>query len=182
MKLTVFFIIFLLTKWSNHSTLALYKICVKPSPYVGSSTPVSSGCKQSLEWSILLKNISKYFTSYTKLLFQSGVYNLSTHLLIENVTHLVITEAYTFKPGSTLTIQCVANNSALHPFVSVSNSTHVTIQNIKLNNCGINIQNYVLNNNQRLLRESAAILLYNVSSMLIINVSIQNNCGYSIIV
>ena len=174
MKFIIVFIIFLLTKWSNHSTFALYNVCVKPSSYVGDS---NQRCKEPLEWSVLLKNIPKYFTSHTQLLFLPGVYNLNTHLPIENVTNLVITGA-TLKPA--LTIQCVTTNTALHPFISISNSTSVRIQNITIKNCGTNIQNYVCSSSH-LSRESAAVLLYNVSSILINNLNIQNNHGYGIV-
>jgi len=118
----------------------------------------------------LLKNASKYFTSYTKLYFLSGVYDLEKWLQINNVTNLTIAGSKATKQA--LTIQCMPSSTAA--FISIDSSMHVMIQNVKIQNCG---QYFVNNKSQPISGENAAILLYNVSSMIIADISIQNIMG-----
>ena len=178
--IAVLIVLFLLLSWSNndHVTLAIHKICVKPSSDASNSTTLLSECNELLEWSALLENISKYFTSYKSVSFSPGVYNLTTSLLIGNVRNLTITGANMV--NSTPIICCEASKASALPLISISNSTFVSIKSINLQNCGANIQNFMRNKNF-ISRESAAILLYNVSSMLIANMDIQNIRGYGIV-
>ena len=159
MKLTVVLIVLLLLNWSynDHITLAIYKVCVKPSPDVGNSTTPFSECNELLEWSVLLENISKYFTSYRNVSFSPGVYKLTTNLLIGNVSNLAIT-AGTNVVKSMPTIRCEASKASTLPLISISNSTFVSIRNITLQNCSGSIQNFIPNESLLISRERAAIL------------------------
>ena len=167
MKLAVFFFIVLLVEWSNHSTITMKEICVRPVLHVGSSE-TSSSLSKCVEWSVLLQNTSKYFMSYRKLRFLPGDYDLDKCLVIENVTNLTITEYDATKPG--VTIHCVAINATT--CLSISSSTFVSIQNVKLQNS---------NTGHFFSGENAVILLHNVTSMIIFNITIQNSHGYGII-
>ena len=168
MRLSVFFLIFWLVELSNHSSITLKEICVRPVLQVGNSK-ASSLLSRCIEWSLLLKNTSKYFVSYTKLRFLPGVYDLGKCLRIENVTNLMMTAYDANQPG--VIIHCVAIGTCL----SISNSTFIDIQNLKLQNCNADNESHLFSG------EYAAILLYNVTSMVIVNITIQKSHGYGII-
>jgi len=61
---------------------------MKPLNYNGNSTEVILSRCEHVDWPVLLKNTSKYFTSYTKLYFLLGLYDLEKWLPIINVTNL----------------------------------------------------------------------------------------------
>ena len=168
MRLSVFFLIFWLVESSNHSSIASKEICVRPILQFGNNK-ASSSLSRCIEWSLLLKNTSTYFVSYTKLRFLPGVYDLGKCLRIENVTNVTMIAYDANQPG--VIIHCVTINTCL----SISNSTFVSIQNLELQNCNTN------NEIHHFSGEYAAILLYNVTSMVIVNITIQKSDGYSII-
>ena len=162
---SVFILIFLLKEWSNSSTVAYKEFCVKPNPQVDNST----AC---IDWLTMLENTSKYFISYTKLHFIPGEYDLGKSLEITNVTNLIVTITEFDVTKQEFTIRCVANNTAT--CISVINSTFVRIQNIKIKNYNVNIEGW---------HSSGGLVIihvYNVSSMIIVNITIQNSQGYGV--
>ena len=162
---SVLILIFLLKAWSDSSTVAYKEVCVKPKPQVDNST----AC---IDWLTVLENTSKYFISYTKLHFIPGKYDLGKSLEVTNVTNLImtITEFDVTKPE--FTIRCVANNAAT--FISVINSTFVSIQNVKIKNYNVNNEGWHSSGGL------VTIHFYNISSMIIVNITIQNSQGYGV--
>ena len=125
----------------------------------------SCNCQYYTDWSTLTSNSSRYLKSYTKICFPLGTFNLSTKLIINNVTNISIIGTDSVKPTS---IKCF-NNS----FLAISNSKFVEIQNFKLETCGANAQQYM--------EAYTALLLQNVRSVSIYNIVFKNSYGHSII-
>ena len=140
--------------------------CVKPDNSEVAKT--FCNCHNYTNWSTVTSNSSKYFTSYTKFCFSLGIFNLSIKLFINNVTNISIISSNSSKPTS---IKCY-NNS----FLSISNATFVTIQNFELETCGANVQQYII-----VQYTYTALLLHNVGSVNILNVTFKNSVGHSII-
>ena len=180
MKPTISFILFFLVGW-NYCATSERSICVKPPYHVGGHGSTT----RCLQWSTLLKSTLKYLRSFTKLFLLPGVYELGKQVLIKDVTNLTITGDNITMP--TLVIRCAtANGNGM--FLSVSDSTFVKMQNIKIINfCDASNQHFTdnRNRNQPLCFSekvtAAVILLCNVNSMIIVNVDIQSCYGYGII-
>ena len=140
--------------------------CVKSNVSGTSKEPCN--CQNYINWSTLISNSSEYFNSYTKICLLNGFFNLNTKLFISNVTNLSLIGSGSTKPTS---IKCF-NNS----FVSISHTAFVELQNITLETCGANIESYV-----KIGDTYTAVLLHNVRSMTIYNVTFKNSNGHSII-
>ena len=128
-----------------------------------------TNCSNHITWTDILSNHSSYFTSYTKLYFVPGMYQLDQHLEINGVENFSIS-GYKEK----FTLQCPNNTS--NGSLSISNSLFVELKNVKFINCEMSIQNVeVLANNSLLSGNiSAALFLYNVMSLNITNITIEN--------
>ena len=127
----------------------------------------SCNCQEYVEWSAVTSDISRYFSSYTKICFSLGAFKLRTKLIISNITNITIIGIDSIRPTF---IKCF-NNS----FLSISNSTFVKIQNLKLETCGANVQQYV-----EVQQAYTAFLLHNVKSLIIFKVAFMNSLGHSI--
>ena len=137
----------------------------------GSKTSTTScNCQNYTDWSTMTSNSSRYFKSYTKICFPLGTFNLSTKLIINNVTNISIIGIDSVTPTS---IKCF-NNS----FLSISNAKFVEIQNLKLESCGANAERYIKLQD---LEAYTALLLQNVRSVSIFNIVFKNSYGHSII-
>ena len=143
--------------------------CVK-SNILETNTKFSCICHNYTDWSTLISNSSRYLKSYTKICFPLGTFNLSTKLMINNVSNISIIGTDSVKPTS---IKCY-NNS----FLAISNSKFVEIQNLKLETCGANVQRYIEVED---MQAYTALLLQNVRSVAIFNIVFRNSYGHSII-
>ena len=135
-----------------------------------SRASASCNCHNYTDWSALTSNSSRYFKSYTKICFLLGTFNLSTKLIINNVTNISIIGTDSVKPTS---IKCF-NNS----FLVINNSEFVEIQNLKLETCGASVQRYI---EVQDMQAYTALLLLNVRSVAIYNIAYKNSYGHSII-
>ena len=142
--------------------------CVK-SNILETNTKFSCNCHNYTDWPTLTSNSSRYLKSYTKICFPLGTFNLSTKLMINNVSNISIIGTDSVKPTS---IKCY-NNS----FLAISNSKFVEIQNLKLENCGANVQRYIKVED---MQAYIALLLQNVRSVAIFNIVFRNSYGHSI--
>ena len=140
--------------------------CVKLN--ISETSKESCHCQEHVEWSAVTSNISAYFTSYTKICFSLGAFKLRTKIIISNITNFSIIGIDSTIPTS---IKCF-NNS----FLSISNSTFVKIQNLKLETCGANVHKYI-----KVQQAYTAFLLQNVRSVTIFKVVFMNSLGHSII-
>ena len=138
--------------------------CVKSE----TSKMVSCKCQRYIDWSTLTSNSSSYFASYTKIYFPFDTFKLSTKLSIGNATNISIIGIDSNSPTP---IKCY-NNS----FLSISNATFVKIQNFELQDCGANVQQFI-----KVHEAYTALLLHNVISVAIFNVTFKNSYGHSII-
>ena len=138
--------------------------CVKSK----TSKIVSCKCQRYIDWSTVTSSSLSYFTSYTKVCFPFGTFKLSTELLIGNATNVSIIGIDSNSPTS---IKCF-NNS----FLSISNATFVKIQNFELQDCGANVQQDI-----KIQGAHTALLLCNVISVTIFNVTFKNSYGHSIL-
>ena len=87
-----------------------------------------------------LLNITKYFTSNTQLLFLPGLYHLHTDLIIQDTYNklyrsLVEKHAATNDELLVTVIQCNSTD-IVHIGILISNTTMITLLNLKLQNCG----------------------------------------------
>jgi len=148
--------------------------CVKPTYYNVSGTETTN-CSIHTKWASILFNASRYFTSYTKLYFLPGIYDLNRHLQINNITNFSIIGDEVF------TIMCQANTSTAS--LLVSNSLFVEIRNIEFKNCKTNIKHFkfMTENNLLSTQTNAALFLYNVRSVKITNVNFVNSHCHSIV-
>ena len=170
--LLVFIIIVIL--FSTHKSIRLVvaqkerEYCVKPTYQNATGTEITN-CSNNVIWTDILSNHLSYFTSYTKLYFIPGIYQLDQHLEINDVENFSISGYY-----EKFTIQCPTNTS--NGSLSISNSLFVELKNVKLKNCEMSIQNIQLSPNNSLLSGniSAALFLFNVISLNITNISIEN--------
>ena len=140
--------------------------CVK-SHTTETSTKVSCICHNYTDWSTMTLSSSRYFKSYTKICFPLGTFNLSTKLIINNVTNISIIGI------DSTSIKCF-NNS----FLSISNAKFVEIQNLKLETCGANVHQYM---EVQDMQAYTALLLQKVRSVAIFNIVFKNSYGHSII-
>ena len=79
-------------------------------------------------------NAKKCFTSYTRVVFSPGHYNLNKDLILQNVENISII-------GSHSTFKCV--NSAVG--IAIIKVKNIVVQNMKINECGKNYY-HVVNN------------------------------------
>ena len=140
--------------------------CVKSN--VSDVSEASCNCQNYTNWSTLTSNSTKYFNSFTKICFPKGSFNLTTRLLIRNVTNISLVGSVADKLTS---IKCFNN-----AFFSISNAAFVEIKGIKLETCGANTERYI-----KVHEAYTALLLHNVISVTIFNVTFKNSYGHSIL-
>jgi len=159
MKLILLLTMFLLIEWDIKPTCGVdHKFCVSQQ-----ITQISKLCQNGswIEWSTIIFNTEKYFNSNTRLHFLPQVYKLNESLLIRSVQNLTLVGM----ESSPFTIKC--DGRAL---LSVSHSAFVQVINTKFQNCGMNIHS-----------TNAAIILSNVTSVTISNITFENTHGHAII-
>ena len=174
-------LVFIVILFSTHKSIRPIvaqkerEYCVEPTYQNVTGTEITN-CSNYIIWTDILSNHLSYFTSYTKLVFVPGMYQLDQHLEINGVENFSIS-GYKDK----FTIECPTNAS--NGSLSISNSLFVELKNIKLKNCEMSIQNIQLLANSSLLSKniSAALFLYNVMSLNITNISIENCYSHGIV-
>ena len=118
----------------------------------------------NIPWEDIYKDTSRYFTSHTKIILNSGMYYLQEQVLITKVQNLSITGT------SSVTVNC-ANDAAIH----INSSTAVRVQHMKFMNCGMSTIYPTLHN------FTAAISLLNVQSIVLSNITFENSLGHGIV-
>ena len=149
-------------------------VCVKPTQDYNDAEEDS--CKK---WSSVTSSPERYFTSHTHIKLLPGVYRMNTtyNLSINSVTNFSITGSEVNK--SAVIIQCFRNKG--NDLVNISNSSFITIKNIKFINCGGHL-NITPVKGQHLFPSTAAaaMVLHNVNSITAINISFENSHGHGI--
>ena len=130
----------------------------------------SCACQRYTAWSTLTSNSSRYLKSYTKLCFLSGTFNLTTKLIINNMTNISLIGI------NSTSIKCF-NNS----FIAISNTIFVEIQNIKLDSCGGVVQQYKIKDQNVEGYACTALFTQNIRSLTISNVVYKNSYGHSLV-
>ena len=143
------------------------EVCVEPTYQNGTGTEITN-CSNHTTWTSILFSPLRYFTSYTKLYFVPGIYHLDRHLQINGVKKISIIGQ------EEVTILCPTNTSNIS--LSISNSFFVELKNINFKNCKMNIKHVQFTNNNGPLSTgiSAAMFLYNVTSLNIANIVLEN--------
>ena len=124
-----------------------------------------------VSWSAVSGNDKKYFNSYTKLFFSPVVYNLDKLLLLQDVENLTLAGI-----RSSFTINCT-NTGEIAALV-ILHAAFVQISNAKFQNCGGNIHNVI---NNSLSEANAAIVLSEITSIVMLNVTFENVHGHAIV-
>ena len=125
------------------------------------------------EWLKVATNFSEYFVSYSDIWILPGIYNLDGHVPIINTVNISLNGISNDEVAAT--INCTNGDS----FMSIYNSSLFEIRNITFINCGtslIKVYNVSLP-----ATTSAALLLYNVLSIVITDVVFRNSQGHGII-
>ena len=149
-------------------------VCVKPTQDYNDAE--EDYCKK---WSSVTSSPERYFTSYTHIELLPGVYymNKTYDLSITGVTNFSITGSEANK--SAVIIQCSYRNKLLN----ISNSWFVEVNNIQFINCGRPLDTILIKAKKQHLFPStaaAAMVLHNVNSIALINVSFKNSYGHGI--
>ena len=144
------------------------EFCVEPTFQNGTGTEIIN-CSNRTVWTTILYNPSRYFTSYTKLYFVPGMYHLDRHLQINNVKKFSI-----IGDQEGFTILCPTNTSNVS--LSISNSLFVELKNVMFKNCKMNVQHmqFIATSSPLSTNVSAAVFLYNVTSLNIANIGLEN--------
>ena len=127
-------------------------------------------CQSYTDWSTLTSNSSRHLKSYAKLCLSSGTFNLTTKLIINNMTNISLIGI------NSTSIKCF-NNS----FIAISNTVFVEIQNVKLDSCGGIVQQYKIKDHNVEGYACTALFIQNVRSLIISNVVYKNSYGHSIV-
>ena len=114
-----------------------------------------------------------YVGDQVKIQLMPGIYDVHKNVLITNVSNLTIEGDSS--SGSCITFSC----SNLSSWI-ITNSSFIEIKNIRFLNCGntYDTQKYKDTVTPDI---KAAMFVYNVTSIMIFNVTIENSCGYGII-
>ena len=152
--------------WSYDRTM----YCITPDYYTNESCPQDH---HVWLWSDVNENFTEHFVSYREIYFLPGEYRLNNHLTIMHVTNLSIIGL----GKNSVTFQCALYGALM----SVYNSTFFELQNIKLINCGMPINDLAYHNVSISSTKTAALFVYKVVSMAITNVTFKNIRGHAII-
>ena len=123
-------------------------------------------------WSAVNENFTEHFVSYREIYFLPDEYRLNNHLTIMHVTNLSIIGL----GKNSVTFQCAEGT-----YVSIYHSTFFELQNIKLINCGMPINDLAYHNVSISSIKTAALFVYEVVSMAITDVTFENTQGHAII-
>ena len=147
-------------------------VCVKPT-YDYSDT-IEDSCEK---WSSITDLPERYFISNTNIKLFPGVYhmNSSYNLSITSVTNFSIAGSETNKTA--VIIKCYRNRA--NDLINISNSSFVEIKHIKFVSCGGHMQP-VKRRHIYPSTAAAAIVLQNVKSVRLIDISFENSYGTSI--
>ena len=145
--------------------------CITPEYYTNESCPQDH---HMWLWSDVSENFIEHFVSYREIYFLPGEYRLNNHITIMHVTNLSLIGL----GKNSVTFQCASYEGA---FVSVYNSTFLKLQNIKLINCGMPINDLAYHNVSISSTKTAALFVYEVVSMAITDVTFENTQGHAII-
>ena len=166
--------VIILLKFSPVLMQHVRSVCVKPTQDYNDTEEDS--CKK---WSSVIFSPERYFTSCTHIKLLPGVYYMNTthNLSITGVTNFSITGSEANK--SAVIIQCSYRNKLLN----ISNSWFVEVKNIQFINCGRPLDTIPIKGKKQHLFPStaaAAMVLHNVNSIALINVSFKNSYGHGI--
>ena len=144
------------------------EFCVQPTHQYDMGTEIIN-CSNHTTWTSILSNPSSYLTSLMKLYFVPGEYHLDRHLQINDVKNFSI-----IGDQEEFTIQCSMNTSNVS--LSISNSLFVELKNVKFKNCKMSIQHvqFITSNSPLSTNIRAAVFLYNVTSLNMANIGIEN--------
>jgi len=120
-----------------------------------------------------LENTTQYFTSNTRITFQHGVHkiNKSGMLLIENVSNLTLT-GHNVSSSHAAKIEC----SSMKPTVlAFSNIINLVVKHLSVLYCGYPAVKFV---NTKW--SSVAVLLQNITSLKLLDISVENSTGYGV--
>ena len=122
----------------------------------------------STDWS---GELEKFIGSQTKIKFMPGNYQMKHDILIANVSN------FSIEGDSALHVEISCTNLSSWTIV---NSVSIEIKNVRFFNCGSTYDTHVFKGTISS-EIKAAIFIYNVSSISMINITIGNSCGYGII-
>ena len=122
----------------------------------------------STDWSGKLENL---IGSQTKIKLMPGNYQMKHDILIANVSN------FSIEGNSALSVEISCTN--LSSWI-IANSLLIEIKNVRFLNCG-NMHATKVFKGTISSKIKAAIFIYNVSSISVVNVTIGNSCGYGII-
>ena len=150
---------------SHTTTAVVYNVRSEDSNFISNN-------ESAMTLESYLQNTSKYFSSNSMLLFQTGYHHLNTVMTIKNVTNVTLTGE-----GQSI-IKCTSYVS-----IFILNVTNFTLENIMFENCSANYSNY-LHTGFRYHAAStnkpsgnASILLYHCLSTSISNITVTVNEG-----
>ena len=122
-----------------------------------------------------LYNCSDWSEDFTEILLTQD-YEVEVDIVIANAKNFSIKGKSDNYAQHIITLEC----SDLSSFI-ITNSSFIEIQNIRITNCGKQIAKYEQSRNIFPSVTSAAIFIWNVSSIRMINVTIGNSCGHGIV-
>jgi len=150
------------------ATLVLFVVLLLHATLVKSLVDIQHTSHQlnnSVDWSI---EFERYIDNQVSIQFMPGNYEVENNTVITNVRNFSITGESS--SASDVTFNCTKFSAWI-----VDNSSFIEINNVRFLNCG---KRYDI---QPFKNISSAIFIYNVSSIRILNVNIENSCGYGII-
>ena len=155
------------------STQNVRSVCVKPMLH-DYNDAVEDSCEK---WFSNTSSPERYFTSNTNIKLLPGIYHLNStyHLSISRVINFSIAGSEANKTA--VIIKCFRNQA--NDFVNISNSSFVELKHIKFVGCGGHMQP-VKRRHIFPSTAAAAIVLHNVKSIRLINISFENSYGHSI--
>ena len=148
------------------ASLLFALICICP----GLVKSISHQLNNSTDWSA---KFEWYVGNEVRIQFMPGTYEVQYNTLITNVSNFSIEGDNS--SGSYVTFSCSNMNSWI-----ITSSSFIEIKNFRFLNCGNTYDPWLFKGNISS-DIKAAIFMYNVSSIKIVDVTIGNNCGYGII-
>jgi len=152
------------------ATLVLFVVLLLHATLVKSLVDIQHTSHQlnnSVDWSI---EFERYIDNQVSIQFMPGNYEVENNTVITNVRNFSIT-------GESSSVLDVTFNCTKFSGWVIANSSFIEINNVRFLNCG---KRYDIQPFKNISSVTAAIFIYNVSSIRILNVNIENNCGYGI--
>ena len=138
-------------------------------------TPDTGYCNNNISYHYcgdlqsLLLSTSSNFMANTQLTFLPGLHHLSANLSIQNVYNITLVGSVA--NGKTATIQC----STKQLLITMTNTTQLTIKDLVIADCGMNVSSYDLRHHQYRLY---TVQLYHCSDVTIQNITILSRNNY----